>query len=77
MEYIQVSDKLKMSKIALGFWRLKSWKMSKEELLKYLEKAIDLGVTTFDHADIYGHYTCEKKFGEALALKPELRKKCS
>lgn len=75
MEYIQVSDKLKMSKIALGFWRLKSWKMSKEELLKYLEEAIDLGVTTFDHADIYGHYTCEKKFGEALALKPELRKK--
>ena len=42
MEYIQVSDKLKMSKIALGFWRLKSWKMSKEELLKYLEEAIDL-----------------------------------
>ena len=75
MNYIQLSEKVKMSKIALGFWRLNDWGMSKEELLKYLEKAIDLGVTTFDHADIYGRYTCEKIFGEVLALKPELRAK--
>ncbi|MGL5278777.1 MAG: aldo/keto reductase [Cetobacterium sp.] len=75
MNYIQLSEKLKMSKIALGFWRLNDWGMSKEELLEYLEKAVDLGVTTFDHADIYGRYTCEKIFGEALALKPELRAK--
>ena len=75
MNYIQLSEKIKMSKIALGFWRLNDWGMSKEELLKYLEKAIDLGVTTFDHADIYGRYTCEKIFGEVLALKPELRAK--
>lgn len=75
MNYIQLSEKLKMSKIALGFWRLNDWGMSKEELSEYLEKAIDLGVTTFDHADIYGRYTCEKIFGEILALKPELRAK--
>ncbi|MDX8335541.1 aldo/keto reductase [Candidatus Cetobacterium colombiensis] len=75
MEYVELSKDLKMSKIALGFWRLNDWKMSKEDLLKYLEEAIDLGVTTFDHADIYGSYTCEKIFGEALALKPELRSK--
>lgn len=75
MEYVQISEKLKMSKIALGFWRLNSWNMSKEELLRYIEKSIDMGVTTFDHADIYGSYTCEKIFGEALSLKPELRSK--
>ena len=75
MNYIQLSEKLKMSKIALGFWRLNDWGMSKEELSEYLEKAIDLGVTTFDHADIYGRYTCEKIFGEVLGLKPELRAK--
>ena len=75
MNYTQLSEKLKMSKIALGFWRLNDWGMSKEELSEYLEKAIDLGVTTFDHADIYGRYTCEKIFGEVLALKPELRAK--
>jgi len=33
-----------------------------------------LGVSTFDHADIYGNYSCEKLFGDALSLKPELRK---
>ncbi|MCQ8212618.1 aldo/keto reductase [Cetobacterium somerae] len=75
MKYVEISEKLKMSKIALGFWRLNSWNMSKEELLEYIEKSIDMGVTTFDHADIYGSYTCEKIFGEALSLKPELREK--
>jgi predicted oxidoreductase len=30
-------------------------------------------VTTFDHADIYGGYTVESLFGEALALSPSLR----
>ncbi|NJB87670.1 putative oxidoreductase [Lewinella marina] len=27
---------------------------------------VDLGITTFDHADIYGHYTTEEAFGTAL-----------
>ena len=30
-------------------------------------------MTTFDHADIYGGYTCERIFGDALALRPGLR----
>lgn len=28
-----------------------------------------------DHADIYGNYTCESLFGDALALTPNLREK--
>jgi predicted oxidoreductase len=48
--------------------------MSNEEVLKLIEDCLEAGITTFDHADIYGNYTCEKKFGDALALKPELRK---
>src|SRR5262249_50909110 len=32
-----------------------------------------LGVTSFDHADIYGGYGVEALFGEALALRPALR----
>ena len=75
MNYIEISKKLKLSKIALGFWRLNNWNMSKKELLNYIEESINIGVTTFDHADIYGSYTCEKMFGEALKLKPELRSK--
>ncbi|MGL5100573.1 MAG: aldo/keto reductase, partial [Fusobacteriaceae bacterium] len=75
MRYIELTQSLKVSKIALGFWRLNEWNMTEEELLKFMESAVELGVTTFDHADIYGGYTCEKIFGNALALEPELRKK--
>lgn len=75
MKRVKLSQKLEVSNVALGFWRLDSWNMSSEELVEYLEKSIQLGVTTFDHADIYGSYTCEKIFGDAMILKPELRKK--
>ncbi|WP_188404936.1 aldo/keto reductase [Psychroflexus salis] len=32
-----------------------------------IEVCLDLGVSTFDHADIYGGYTTEAEFGKALA----------
>ena len=34
-----------------------------------------MGITTFDHADIYGNFTCEEIFGEALKLNPKIREK--
>lgn len=74
MERIRLSDKLEISRIVHGFWRLAEWEMSSSEILNFVEKAIDLGVTTFDHADIYGNYSCEKLFGEIFSLKPALRK---
>ena len=52
---------------------MKDWKLSSKELLAYVETALDLGITTFDHADIYGNYDCEAIFGEALKRKPSLR----
>jgi predicted oxidoreductase len=38
-----------------------------------IRQCIDLGVTSFDHADIYGNYTTEAEFGEALKETPSLR----
>ena len=35
---------------------------------------MEMGITSFDHADIYGDYSCEKIFGDALRLQPSLRK---
>jgi predicted oxidoreductase len=75
MKTVQLSSNLEVSQFALGFWRLKEWKMAPQALLAYMEKALDLGITTFDHADIYGNYDCETLFGEALKLKPTLRNK--
>ncbi len=54
------------SRIIAGFWRLLDWGMSGSQLLDFVHKCLDLGVTTMDHADIYGDYSCERLFGEAL-----------
>ena len=48
---------------------------STQSYLSQIEQCIEIGITTFDHADIYGHYTTEAEFGEALKLKPVLRDK--
>lgn len=61
---------LEFSRVALGLWRLASWQMSAQQRLALLEQALELGITTIDHADIYGS---EAPFGEALALAPALR----
>ncbi|XNM60678.1 aldo/keto reductase [Escherichia coli] len=40
--------------------------MSDRQLVSFIEVHLDFGVTTVDHADIYGGYECEAAFGEAL-----------
>ncbi|WP_312974496.1 aldo/keto reductase family oxidoreductase [Atlantibacter sp.] len=61
------------SRLVMGYWRLMDWNMSPRELLSFIEQHLDLGITTVDHADIYGGYQCEAAFGEALKLAPQLR----
>jgi predicted oxidoreductase len=62
-----------MSRIVAGVWRMSDWQWTPQERLRWIEQCIEMGVTTFDHADIYGGYTVEQLFGEALALAPALR----
>ncbi|KOR92031.1 aldo/keto reductase [Geobacillus stearothermophilus] len=73
MERIRLADDLTFSRLIHGCWRLADWGYSREQLLGLIEFCLERGITTFDHADIYGDYTCESRFGEALALKPSLR----
>lgn len=61
------------SRLVMGYWRLMDWNMSARELVSFIEQHLDLGITTVDHADIYGGYQCEAAFGEALKLTPQLR----
>jgi predicted oxidoreductase len=63
------------SRMALGMWRLAEWNLSRSELLRWIATCLDLGITTFDHADIYGDYTCEQQFGQALAADRSLRQR--
>ncbi|EGT4369988.1 aldo/keto reductase family oxidoreductase [Cronobacter malonaticus] len=63
------------SRLVMGYWRLMEWNYSARELVGFIEQHLDLGITTVDHADIYGNYQCEAAFGEALRLAPHLRDK--
>ncbi len=62
------------SRIVAGVWR---WgKLPAAEWEKLIFRAVDSGITAFDHADIYGDYTCEQQFGRVLKALPSLRSRC-
>lgn len=73
MEYTRLSESLRISRIVQGLWRITDWNYSAAQLLNFVEQVFSLGISTFDQADIYGNYESEKRFGEALKLKPSLR----
>lgn len=62
-----------LSRIVAGMWRMGEWSMSVSQRFQLIEQCIELGITTFDHADIYVGGEVELLFGEALASKYELK----
>jgi predicted oxidoreductase len=68
-------DGPEFSRIVMGLWRLGEWQLTPQQRLALVEQAVALGVSTMDQADIYGGYTSEALFGEALALAPGLRQR--
>ncbi len=62
-----------LSRVVAGMWRMSEWGMTAQQRVDFIEHCIALGVTSFDHADIYGGYGVEALFGEALRLQPSLR----
>ncbi|MEM6320200.1 MAG: aldo/keto reductase [Bacteroidota bacterium] len=66
-----------LSRIIFGTmkWGAWGWKLRTRATIQLIEESIEAGVTTFDHADIYGDYTTEADFGKALKVRPDLRKK--
>jgi predicted oxidoreductase len=55
------------SRLAHGLWRLAEWNWNIEQIRGAIDLCLEYGITTFDHADIYGGYTCEQRFGAAWA----------
>jgi predicted oxidoreductase len=62
-----------LSSVIAGTMKWGAWgaKFNTQQYSDIIAAALDAGVTSFDHADIYGHYTTEVEFGQALA--PSLR----
>lgn len=61
------------SRIIAGAWRWNS--VPSHTIEQLINTALDQGITTFDHADIYGDYGNEKTFGEVIARNPALLQK--
>lgn len=56
------------SRIIAGCMSWGAWgkKLSKEQMISQIKISLEAGITTFDHADIYGDYTTEIEFGNAF-----------
>ena len=75
MERIELTKDLSFSRIIHGWWRAESWNNSSEENLALIEECLKLGITTFDHADIYGGYTTEELLRNAFSEMKKKKKK--
>src|SRR6187402_2339531 len=62
----------KFSRIISGAWR---WNLPEAEIEKLVGASLSSGITTFDHADIYGDHSNEEIFGNVLKKNPALRGK--
>lgn len=56
------------SRIIAGTMTWGSWgrQYSQSEMALLIKRCFEMGITTFDHADIYGGYTTEADFGNAF-----------
>ena len=75
MHASSLPSRLELSPIVAGLWRLGDWQLDVSQRVRWIEQALELGITSFDHADIYGDYGAERLFGEALKAAPALREK--
>src|SRR5258708_874464 len=66
--------RVSLSRLVAGCWRLVTQSQGDlKPVHRFIDAALALGITTFDHADIYGDYQAEALFGRALRERPALR----
>jgi predicted oxidoreductase len=70
-----MSSTIHLSPIIAGCWRMASWSQTAQQRLAWIESCLDLGITSIDHADVYGGFSTQALFGQSLALQPSLRHK--
>ena len=69
---IPLSDNLSLSKVVAGCWRLLD-QQEPVDLEDFFNNALAAGVSSFDHADLYGDYLVEQEFGKKINLSPSKR----
>ncbi len=77
MRYLDIGTTPTISKIGLGTWQFgaREWGYGEDyagqEARDIVRRALDLGVTLFDTAEMYGFGRSERILGEALGERPE------
>ncbi|HHU93274.1 MAG TPA: aldo/keto reductase [Halanaerobiaceae bacterium] len=61
---------LKISEISLGSWLTYGNSVEKKQAIRTIDKAYELGINSFDTANVYAHGEAEKIVGEALNKYP-------
>lgn len=70
MEKIYLSDSgPKVSPAIYGFYRWNTDEINLQKMESIVDLCLELGINTFDHADIYGGYQCEEMFGDIIKSK--------
>lgn len=71
MEKVYVSDAgPKVSPAIYSFWRWSNLSGNgTTEMERVVGLCLELGINTFDHAEVYGDYRCEEMFGEVMKRK--------
>ena len=79
MRYLDIGTAPRISKIGLGTWQFgaREWgygeDYARQRARDIVRRALDLGVTLFDTAEMYGFGRSERILGEALDERPESR----
>ena len=72
---VALSSTLDLSRLVYGVWRLADAPdHSPAAVARRIQSCLAQGITTFDHADIYGDYRCETVFGDAVRANPGLKR---
>jgi aryl-alcohol dehydrogenase-like predicted oxidoreductase len=77
MRYLDIGTATRISKIGLGTWQFGSreWGYGEDyagqQARDIVRRALDLGVTLFDTAEMYGFGRSERILGQALGERPE------
>src|SRR6266571_3069135 len=61
---------LKVSEVALGSWTTYGGSVAEADAVRIIQRAFELGINTFDTADVYARGAAERALGAALKSMP-------
>jgi len=66
-------SELQVPVMAVGCMRINS--LTKREAERFVQTALDVGASFFDHADVYGDGACEELFADAIHMNDDVRER--